>query len=103
MPRTLTLTNHSAVRDWVTFRDGKPAVLTEHDAHGDAHARLRLAFRADRVRPPLEGRRAGIAPCSWDAWLAEFDRQQLALQVVDCDDDDIKQDAVRFVSRQTRH
>jgi len=36
-----------------------------------------------------EGREdAGMSPCSWAAWLAELDRQQLALRVApsgECD------------------
>lgn len=103
MPRTLTLTTHAAIRDWVTYRDGKPAISTERDAHGGAHARLMLAFRSNQMRHHIADEFDGISPCSWAAWLAEFDRQRLVLEVVDSDDDNVKQDAIKLVQRETRH
>jgi hypothetical protein len=36
---------------------------------------------ASSARPWQGGSNEGVSPCSWTAWLAELDRQQLALKV----------------------
>ena len=49
-------------------------------ATGPARARLALRFaRARRAMPPAID--DGVSPVSWKAWLAELDRQHLALKV----------------------
>ena len=79
-----TLTRHNDIRTWVTAHRGVPALIPERDANGAVRARLALAFdRHDRPPEDMPLQDNGVAPCSWTAWLAELDRQQLALQIRD--------------------
>jgi hypothetical protein len=69
-----TLTRHQDIRDWAARRSGMPAIARIPDQNGMMQHRLLLRF----------GRQAGeddASPVSWKAWLAELDRQQLALRV----------------------
>lgn len=85
---THMLTRHRDIQNWVTDRKGVPAISRVRDRFGDEHALLRLSFERRRRAP-----RAGLdetddmTPCSWTAWLAELDRQQLALRVDSAADD----------------
>ena len=72
-----TLTRHRDIRNWVTDRRGTPAIAKVRDRFGEERAQLRLHF-ARREESRVDG---GLSPCSWTAWLAELDRQQLALSV----------------------
>lgn len=76
-----TLTRHKDIQDWVVDRQGLPAVSRVADRFGEVRPRLTIQFGR-----PTEGDTApslddGVSPVSWTAWLAELDRQQLALKV----------------------
>lgn len=104
MPRIRTLTSHTAIRNWVKFRNGQPAISTTRNSRGQPRQKLALAFRGRLLQRPDAGVVGdGTSPCSWDAWLAELDRQHLALQVTDSDDDDIQPCDIDFVSRDAVH
>ena len=77
MTATHTLTRHSDIQSWVTDRHGIPAVARIRDRFGDEKAKLLLRF----VRSQGGEIDDGMSPCSWTAWFAELDRQQLALKV----------------------
>jgi hypothetical protein len=82
MTDTHTLTNHRDIRNWVIERRGMPAIRRSPDRLGAMRARLALSFeRARNRRPDALGVDDGMSPVSWNAWLAELDRQQLALKV----------------------
>ena len=71
------LTRHRDIRNWVADRKDTPAIARVRNQFGEERAQLRLHFaRIEESR--LDG---GMSPCSWTAWLAELDRQQLALRV----------------------
>lgn len=71
------LTRHGEIRNWVINRKGMPAMVRVPDQSGAVRAQLRLRF-AQKDKAMQE---TGLSPCSWTAWLAELDRQQLALRV----------------------
>ncbi|WIY52696.1 hypothetical protein O9Z70_14750 [Devosia sp. YIM 151766] len=71
------LTRHRDIRNWVLDRNGAPAIARVRNRFGEEYAQLKLRFAQQN-----EGREdTGMSPCSWTAWLAELDRQQLALRV----------------------
>jgi hypothetical protein len=75
-----TLTRHRDIRNWVSDRHGTPAIARVRNRFGQERAQLKLKF--DQVRKtPHAGLDDGLSPCSWTAWLAELDRQHLALKV----------------------
>ncbi len=77
MAQAHMLTRHRDIRNWVLDRKGSPAIARIRNVFGEEHSQLKLRFARDN-----EGREdAGMSPCSWAAWLAELDRQQLALRV----------------------
>ena len=87
---TTMLTGHRDIKNWVLDRNGIPAIERVRNRFGQEHAQLKLRFaNAERARPV--GELSGMSPCSWTAWLAELDRQQLALSV--------KADGFEFVER----
>ena len=76
-----TLTRHRDIQAWVAERHGLPAVMR-------APQPFRRDARASRAAVRPAGRPVGMpaidqgaSPVSWSAWLAELDRQQLALRV----------------------
>ena len=77
MSATHTVTRHSDIQSWVTDRHGTPAVARIRNRYGEEKAKLLLRF----VRSQGGTVDDGMSPCSWTAWLAELDRQQLALMV----------------------
>lgn len=77
MSQTHTLTRHRDIQSWVTDRKGSPAIAVIHNRFGEKHARLLLRFAKSRAIADEDG----MSPCSWTAWLAELDRQQLALRI----------------------
>ncbi len=77
-----TMTRHRDIQNWVTDRRGIPAIARVRNRFGELQTRLRLKFSRDNG-PDLMGLDEGVSPCSWTAWLAELDRQQLALKVSD--------------------
>jgi hypothetical protein len=86
MNDTRKLIHHRDIQNWVTARHGMPAVTRTADDHGTIRSRLALRFRrAPRpmgstpdAAPEIDD---GMSPISWKAWLAELDRQRLALRV----------------------
>lgn len=80
MTQIHTLTRHRDIQNWVTDRHGIPAIARVRNRFGEESAQLKLSFE----RPERKNRSSqddGMSPCSWTAWLAELDRQQLALKV----------------------
>lgn len=84
---THTLIDHSDIQKWVASQQGQPALAHVPDPSGHMHARLALRFQRQRSAPTGTGPSIndGVAPCSWTAWLAELDRQNLALRIRDDD------------------
>ena len=82
---THTLTRHRDIQNWVTDRHGIPAIARVRNRFGEERAQLKLSFQRRR-KPNIESQDDGMSPCSWSAWLAELDRQQLALEVSTSDD-----------------
>ena len=81
-----TLTRHRDIQNWVTDRQGIPAMTSVRNSFGEVRAQLRLRFaQRDKVKADLASQDDGLSPCSWTAWLAELDRQQLALKIAGSD------------------
>lgn len=80
MTQTHTLTRHRDIQNWVSDRHGIPAIARIRNRFGEERAKLTLSFQR-RSKQQIEGLDDGMSPCSWTAWLAELDRQQLALKV----------------------
>lgn len=89
---THTLIEHREIQDWVMARNGRPALRRVPDPTGSIRSRLALNFsrRTNPTETPSQD--DGMSPCSWTAWLAELDRQHLALRVDE-------QTAFEFVER----
>lgn len=96
MTHAHTLTRHRDIQAWVAERRGQPAVIRRHTSFGEMRARLALRFERSARPDGMPGVDQGASPVSWAAWLAELDRQQLALRVSDSDDADYE-----FVARKT--
>lgn len=80
MTQTHMLTRHRDIQNWVSDRQGIPAIARVRDRFGEERAQLLLRFhKSNQAGSGAEV--AGMSPCSWTAWLAELDRQNLALQV----------------------
>ncbi len=75
-----TLTRHRDIQNWVTDRKGIPAIARVRNRFGEERAQLKLSFERKR-KERIESQDDGMSPCSWTAWFAELDRQQLALKV----------------------
>ena len=80
MTQLHTLTHHRDIQNWVTDRHGVPAIARVRNRFGEERAQLKLSFQK-REKKRMESEDDGMSPCSWTAWLAELDRQQLVLQV----------------------
>ena len=76
-----TLTRHRDIQAWVSERRGLPAMVRAHNRFGELRARLALKFNRPARPDGMPGVDQGASPVSWTAWLAELDRQQLALRV----------------------
>jgi hypothetical protein len=77
MTQSHMLTRHRDIQNWVNDRQGTPAIARVRNRFGQERAQLKLRFARNN-----EGHfDAGMSPVSWTAWLAELDRQQLALRV----------------------
>lgn len=75
--QTHTLTRHHDIRNWVDEHRGTPAIARMRDRFGGERSELQLHFpRIDEGQHDV-----GMSPVSWTAWLAELERQQLALRV----------------------
>ena len=86
MTQLHTLTRHRDIQNWVSDRHGIPAIARVRNQFGEEHAQLKLSFQK-RNKRQIESQDDGMSPCSWTAWLAELDRQQLALKVDPSADD----------------
>jgi hypothetical protein len=86
---TYTLTRHIDIQNWAAGRKGLPAIRRVPDKFGIVRARLALNFaRRHHAAPATTPTQDdGISPVSWTAWLAELDRQHLALRVSQDDED----------------
>jgi hypothetical protein len=78
MSQSHMLTRHKDIQNWVSDRKGTPAISRVRDRFGQMRAQLKLRFDQKNAEGRLD---SGMSPCSWTAWLAELDRQQLALRV----------------------
>jgi hypothetical protein len=82
MDRTRVLTRHQDIRAWVTAHKGMPAIRRIPDRSGTIRQGLALRFAHHRPAPTdTPSQDDGLSPCSWSAWLAELDRQDLALRI----------------------
>ena len=82
MSNTHTLIQHRDIQNWVSARKGMPAMARTRNRSGEVKARLCLSFQKSAAVPTaIPDQDDGMSPCSWNAWLAELDRQQLALRV----------------------
>jgi hypothetical protein len=94
-----TLINHKDIRTWVDARRGQPAFIRVPTETGEVRAELALNFpRGETVAETPKLDSGAMNPCSWTAWLAELDRQKLALRVSDRGDPDFA-----FVDRKGLH
>lgn len=80
MTQAHMLTRHRDIQNWVNDRKGTPAIARVRNGFGEVRAQLRLRF-AQQQKAMSTSVEDGMSPCSWTAWLAELDRQQLALRV----------------------
>lgn len=79
---THTLVRHTDIQNWVSARKGHPAISSVRDRTGSMKPRLTLNFSRDHAKPTeIPSQDDGMSPVSWSAWLAELDRQNLALRV----------------------
>jgi len=81
MTHTHTLTRHRDIQAWVSDHKGMPAMQRQHTPFGEYRARLGLRFERPARPKGMPAVDQGGSPVSWSAWLAELDRQQLALRV----------------------
>ncbi|KKB07722.1 hypothetical protein [Devosia chinhatensis] len=77
MTQAHMLVRHKDIRNWVSDRNGSPAIARIRNRFGEERSQLKLRFARQAAS---EGEEA-LSPCSWSAWLAELDRQQLALRI----------------------
>jgi hypothetical protein len=83
MTHAHTLTRHRDIQAWVSDRKGLPAMVRAHNRFGEMRAKLALRFEKMGKPEGMPNVDQGLSPVSWTAWLAELDRQQLALRVTD--------------------
>jgi hypothetical protein len=83
MTHAHTLTRHRDIQAWVSDRKGLPAVVQAQNSFGEMRAKLALRFESMGRPQGMPKVDQGASPISWAAWLAELDRQQLALRVFD--------------------
>jgi hypothetical protein len=84
MPKTLT--KPAEIRQWVEARAGAPMSMDVPDGTGDSRTLLNITFgqhalNADENEGP--DRLTGFELSGWEDWLAELDRQGLAIRVRD--------------------
>jgi hypothetical protein len=82
-PDARTLTRHRDIQNWVNRNRGTPAIRRVPNLLGRVEPRLALKFGARPAPADQSTVDDGLSPCSWTAWLAELDRRQLALRIVD--------------------
>lgn len=76
-----TLVSHHDIQKWVSANRGQPAIRRVPDKSGQIRSRLTLNFGRHSAPENMPGLDEGLSPVSWAAWLAELDRQNLALRV----------------------
>ncbi|HET8727447.1 MAG TPA: hypothetical protein VFO41_08050 [Alphaproteobacteria bacterium] len=76
-----TLVSHRDIQSWISNRRGMPAMRRVPNRFGEIKARLTISFPRHQVMTETPSLDDGLSPCSWTAWLAELDRQELALRV----------------------
>lgn len=84
MDGTHTLTRHRDIQDWVCDRKGIPAIVRIRDRFGAQRSKLAIRFAEQAAAAAAAARESlddGLSPVAWSAWLAELDRQGLALKV----------------------
>ena len=85
MDDTHTLTRHRDIQNWVSDHKGIPAVVRVRDRFGAQRSKLAIRFAQQaeerRERAAAAEIDDGLSPVAWSAWLAELDRQGLALKV----------------------
>jgi len=81
MTHTQTLTRHRDIQAWVAHRKGLPAMIQAPNSFGQMKSRLALRFDSTGKPVGMPAVDQGASPVSWTAWLAELDRQHLALRV----------------------
>lgn len=96
MTHAHTLTRHRDIQAWVIERRGLPALVRAPNSFGEMRSRLALKFSRPAPSAGIPGVDQGASPVSWSAWLAELDRQQLALRVSEDGDTEYE-----FVERKT--
>lgn len=80
---THTLVRHADIQKWVSSRKGQPAISRVRDRMGAMKSKLTLSFALEHGAPTeTPSQDDGMSPVSWTAWLAELDRQNLALRVI---------------------
>ncbi|GHA24275.1 hypothetical protein GCM10007989_19930 [Devosia pacifica] len=77
---TRTLVNHRDIQNWVADRKGTPAIARVRDRFGSQRSKLCLKFGQTPIKRQVNVD-DGMSPCSWTVWLAELDRQNLALEI----------------------
>lgn len=80
MDDTHTLTRHRDIQNWVSDRKGIPAISRVRNRFGEQRSKLAIRF-AHAEKPTDASVDDGLSPVAWSAWLAELDRQGLALRV----------------------
>lgn len=83
MTHAHTLTRHRDIQAWVAERHGLPAIVRTPNSFGEWRARLALRFERPSRPAGMPVTDQGASPVSWSAWLAELDRQHLALRVTE--------------------
>lgn len=96
MTQAHTLTRHRDIQAWVAERRGLPAMVRAPNSFGEWRSRLVLRFERPARPTGMPAIDQGASPISWSAWLAELDRQQLALRVSEDGDAEYE-----FVERKT--
>ncbi|HEV7278013.1 MAG TPA: hypothetical protein VGN80_17165 [Devosiaceae bacterium] len=96
-----TLTDRAEIRQWAEARNGSP-MLMEVPSGTDSRTLLQITFgqhalNAEHNEGP-DRVAGGYELVTWDDWLAELERQQLALKVNDEEPGRLDND-FRFVSR----
>ena len=79
--QTHTFTRHRDIQNWVSEHKGMPSLVRARNSAGELRSRLSLKFEGMAKPRGMPTTDQGAAPVSWTAWLAELDRQQLALRV----------------------
>ena len=81
MDNTHMLTKHRDIQNWVSDHQGIPAIAKVRDRMGAQRSKLAIRFANLETAPERKTVDDGLSPVAWSAWLAELDRQGLALKV----------------------